>query len=254
MDDRPIGVFDSGTGGISVLRNLIRQLPCEDFIYYGDDKNAPYGTRPEEEILELARRDVDFLLEKNVKAIVIACNTATSAAAKTLRSEVDMPIIGMEPALKPAQLARKGGYIAVLATPATLRQRKFLELMEIYGDHAVPLPCPGLMEFAQRGETKGPCLEAFLAETFKDILKLHPESAVLGCTHYVFMRSEISKALGGIPLYDGNEGTARQLRRVLEQRGMLCSKKTGNVKLYTSAEDAGTLEIMRMLLDMPIEE
>ena len=126
--------------------------------------------------------------------------------------------------------------------------------MKLYGDHAVPLPCPGLMEFAQRGETKGAELEAFLAETFRDILKLHPKSAVLGCTHYVFMRNEIAKALGGIPLYDGNEGTARQLKRVLEQRGMLCSEKTGSVELYTSSEDASTLKTMRALLDMPIEE
>ena len=254
MDERPIGVFDSGTGGISVMRNLIRQLPWEDFIYFGDDMHAPYGTRPEEEILKLARGDVDFLLKKNVKAIVIACNTATSAAAKTLRSEMDMPIIGMEPALKPAQLARKGGYIAVLATPATLRQRKFLELMKLYGDHAVPLPCPGLMEFAQRGETCGDRLDTFLSETFRDILKLRPESAVLGCTHYVFMKSAISKALGGIPLYDGNEGTARQLRRVLEQKDMLCGEKTGTVSLYTSADDAATLDTMRKLLYMPIED
>ena len=94
----------------------------------------------------------------------------------------------------------------------------------------------------------------FLAETFKDILKLRPESAVLGCTHYVFMRSEISKALGGIPLYDGNEGTARQLRRVLAQRGMLCCEKTGKVELYTSSDDSAALKTKRMLLDMPIEE
>ncbi|MCR4622273.1 MAG: glutamate racemase [Clostridiales bacterium] len=254
MDDRPIGVFDSGTGGISVLRNLIRQLPGEDFIYYGDDKNAPYGTKPEEQILKLARKDVAFLLDRNVKAIVIACNTATSAAAKTLRSEMEMPIIGVEPALKPAQLARKGGYIAVLATPATLRQRKFTELMKLYGDHAVPLPCPGLMEFAQRGETQGERLDAFLADTFRDILKLRPESAVLGCTHYVFMKQAISKALGGIPLYDGNEGTARQLKRVLEQRGLLSTRSVGSVKLCTSAQSDAVMETMSRLLDMPIED
>lgn len=254
MDDRPIGVFDSGTGGISVLRNLIRQLPGEDFIYYGDDKNAPYGTKPEEQILKLARKDVAFLLDRNVKAIVIACNTATSAAAKTLRSEMEMPIIGMEPALKPAQLARKGGYIAVLATPATLRQRKFTELMKLYGDHAVPLPCPGLMEFAQRGETQGERLDSFLADAFRDILKLRPESAVLGCTHYVFMKQAISKALGGIPLYDGNEGTARQLKRVLEQRRMLSSRSAGSVALYTSAQSDTVIETMSRLLNMPIED
>ena len=126
--------------------------------------------------------------------------------------------------------------------------------MKLYGDHAVPLPCPGLMEFTQRGETCGDRLDTFLSETIRDILKLRPESAVLGCTHYVFMKSAISKALGGIPLYDGNEGTARQLRRVLEQKDMLCGEKTGTVSLYTSADDAATLDTMRKLLYMPIED
>lgn len=254
MDTRPIGMFDSGMGGISLLRNCVRLLPGEDFVYYGDDKNAPYGTRSESEILSLARADVDFLLSKNVKAIVIACNTATSAAAKVLRAEMEMPIIGIEPALKPAQEHRKDGIIAVLATPATLRQQKFTDLMTLYGENAVPLPAAGLMEFAERGETDSPVLAEFLKGIFAPLNGAKLDGVVLGCTHYTFLASAIRKVLPGVALYDGNEGTARQLMRVLGQRGLLNENgKTGSVSLYTSGEEEETLARMKMLLTKPIE-
>lgn len=254
MDNRPIGMFDSGMGGISLLRNCIRLLPGEDFIYYGDDANAPYGTRSESEILELARADVRFLLQKDVKAIVIACNTATSAAAKTLRSEMEMPIIGIEPALKPAQEHRNGGTIAVLATPATLRQKKFADLMSLYGENAVPLPAAGLMEFAERGETDSPALTAFLKNIFAPLAGVQLDGVVLGCTHYTFLAPAIRRVLPDVALYDGNEGTARQLRRVLEQKELLSQKReNGSVRLFTSGEEEKTLACMRMLLGKTIE-
>ena len=253
MIDNPIGVFDSGIGGISLLRNMREHLPGEDFIYYGDEKNAPYGTRPEAEILSLARADVDFLMRFQVKAIVIACNTATSAAAKTLRSELSLPIIGIEPALKPAQLERKDGVIAVLATNATLRQKKFLDLMKLYGERAYPLPCPGLMEFVERGATAGEELDAFLLETLKPLKDMHLDGVVLGCTHYSFIADAIKKALGGeVRLYDGNEGTARQLRRVLIQNGIDRKGENGSVRFYTSGNAEHTIPLMERLIKMPI--
>ncbi len=253
MDNRPIGVFDSGMGGISLLRNCVRMLPGEDFIYYGDDANAPYGTRSESEILRLVRADVDFLLSKDVKAIVIACNTATSAAAKVLRAEMEMPIIGIEPALKPAQEHRKGGSIAVLATPATIRQKKFTDLMSLYGENALPMPCPGLMEFAEKGETDSPGLDAFLQKLFEPLYGKQLDGVVLGCTHYTFLAPAIQKALPGVTLYDGNEGTARQLKRVLEQKGLLSNKNKGSVSLYTSGDEGEMLKRMNRLLNKPIE-
>ena len=252
MDRRPVGVFDSGTGGISLLRNLRRLLPGEVFIYYGDTKNAPYGIKTEAEILELAQNAVSFLLGSNVKAIVIACNTATSAAAKVLRSTLDIPIIGIEPALKPAELDWSGGEIAVLATPATLRQQKFLDLMTLYGSHAYPLPCPGLMEFAERGVTEGEELDCFLNKLFKPLAGKTLSGAVLGCTHYPFLAKAISKALPGVKLYDGNEGTARQLKRVLERNGLLSDAVSGEVRLYTSGDPEAVLPIMEKLLAYPI--
>ena len=252
MDSRPIGVFDSGTGGISLLRNLTALMPEENFIYYGDDKNAPYGTRPEEEILSLACEDVRFLMGFDVKAVVIACNTATSAAAKTLRSELTIPVIGIEPALKPAETERTEGVIAVLATPATLRQSKFEELMRLYGAHAVKLPCPGLMEFAERGVTEGEELDAFLRETFRPLREMNVTGAVLGCTHYVFMKQAISKALPGAKLYDGNEGTARRLLSVLREKGLQAPAGEGSVRYFSSSESAEQIDVMKRLMAMPI--
>ena len=248
VNRQPIGIFDSGLGGISVLRNMKRLLPFEDFVYYGDDRNAPYGTKEEAEILRLSENVVEFLLARNVKAIVIACNTATSAAAKTLRERLDIPIIGMEPALKPASLLRKNGMIAVMATPATLRQNKFRLLMEKYGEHALPLPCPGLMEFVENGVTEGKELDGFLSEMLRPYRDTQFDAAVLGCTHYVFLKRAIARALPGVPLVDGNEGTARQLRRVLEAGGSLNAEGEGSVSLFTSGDSVRLLPLMERLL------
>ncbi|MBQ3168646.1 MAG: glutamate racemase [Clostridia bacterium] len=244
MRSRPIGVFDSGLGGVSVLRNMSALLPKEDFIYFGDDKNAPYGTKSEEEILRLAIDDTSFLLQKNVKAIVIACNTATSAAANHLRETLSVPVIGMEPALKPASLSRKEGVIGVMATPATLKQKKFRLLYEKYGDHAMPIPCPGLMEFAEKGILSGEEIDVFLKNLLAPYRKFPLESVVLGCTHYVFLKAAISKALPGVILYDGNEGTARQLKRVLEERNWLKETGEGSVSMYTSGDESHILPLM----------
>ena len=248
MKSCPIGVFDSGIGGISVLRNMRADLPREDFIYFGDDKNAPYGTRPEPEILRLAEADADFLLEKHVKAIVIACNTATSAAAAALRERLSIPVIGMEPALKPASLFRKDGLVAVLATSATLRQEKFRRLMERYGEYAVPVPCPGLMDYVERGITEGAELDAFLQRTLAPFREYRFDAAVLGCTHYVFLKDAIQKAMPGVRLFDGNEGTSRQLARVLSDRGWRKETGEGSVKLYSSAENPAVIRLMERLL------
>ena len=250
MDNRPIGVFDSGLGGISLLRNMRALLPREAFIYYGDETNAPYGTKSEEEILSLSRRDVAFLLDFDVKAVVIACNTATSAAAKTLRAEMSLPIIGIEPALKPAQLERREGAIAVLATPATLRQRKFRDLMQLYGEGAISVPCPGLMEFAERGELTGERLRMYLSRLFQPYTNAKVEAVVLGCTHYIFLKRAFGAFFPGVPLIDGNEGTVRQLIRRLKESDLLAPQDAqGGVELLSSG-NGEALQTMRRLLDM----
>lgn len=247
MRFRPIGVFDSGLGGVSVLRNMHALLPNEDFIYFGDDKNAPYGTKTEEEILRLAVDDASFLLQKNVKAIVIACNTATSAAAEHLRQTLSIPVIGMEPALKPASLNRKNGVVGVMATPATLKQKKFRILYEKYGEYAMPIPCPGLMEFAEKGILSGAAIDTYLEDLLRPYRQFPLESIVLGCTHYVFLKAAIQKAIPDITLYDGNEGTAKQLKRVLDDRNWLKTSGKGSITMYTSGDESHILPLMQTL-------
>ena len=143
MDERPVGVFDSGLGGVTVLMSAVRLLPGEDFIYLGDNLHAPYGDRTPAEVLLFTREAVHSLIHMGCKAVLIACNTATSAAAATLRNELDLPIVGMEPALKPASLLPGEGRVLVMATAMTLRLEKFHRLMERYGENAAPIPCPG---------------------------------------------------------------------------------------------------------------
>ena len=148
MADRnsPIGVFDSGVGGIGTLAALRRELPDERFLFYGDTADAPYGTKSRDEVMACVGRIMDHLLAQDVKAVVITCNTATAVAAAELRARYELPIIGIEPALKPAHEQRRDGSILVLATPMTLKLEKFRALYERYGEGAIPLPCPGLME------------------------------------------------------------------------------------------------------------
>ncbi|MBQ8137091.1 MAG: glutamate racemase, partial [Clostridia bacterium] len=218
----PVGVFDSGAGGISVLKTMARLLPNEDFLFYGDDANAPYGTKTPEEVRRLAENAVRFLLENSAKAVVIACNTATAAAAETLRARYQMPIIGMEPAIKPASGYRKGGIVLSMATPGTLKSEKYRRLSEKYGEGVVPLPCPGLMEFVERGILDGGELREYLQRLFAPFQDQKVDAVVLGCTHYVFLRHVIASFFApGTPVLDGNLGTAKQLERRLAEEGLL---------------------------------
>ena len=246
-DARPIGVFDSGVGGVSVLRDLVRLLPRERFIYYGDNKNAPYGTRSEEEIRALSLDVANWLLSRDVKAMLVACNTATSAAIQTLRERLSIPVVGMEPALKPAYELHADGKILVLATPATLRQAKFHRLYERYGEHAVALPGPELVEFVERGRCEGDEIDAYLARRFADVQGEKLAAAVLGCTHFSFLKKALGRALPGVPLLDGNEGSARRLEYLLRENGTLREDGEGSVEFFTSGDEDVFLPLMRRL-------
>ncbi len=245
--ERPIGVFDSGVGGLSVLAEMRRLLPREHFIFYGDNANAPYGLKDEGEIVRLTLAAVDILLSTDIKALVLACNTATSAAAPALRARLNIPVIGMEPALKPAQALRHGGKILVMATPATLKLPKFGDLMRLYGEGAVPVPVRGLVERIERGEVSGPETEDLLRETLSPHLREPVDAVVLGCTHYIFAKEAIRKAVGpDARLVDGNLGTARQLARRLE--GQMRQEGEGSVTLLTSGDETACLPLMRRLM------
>ncbi len=219
----PIAVFDSGIGGLTTLSQVRKLLPGENFIYFADIAHAPYGEKSTAEIVSLMEKNTGYLLEKKIKALVIACNTATSAAAALLRSRLNLPVLGLEPALKPA--AARHQRIAVLATSLTLREEKFSRLMtEIAQDKQVlSLPCPGLMELAEKD---------FTAETAHQYLRclIDPytdkvEALVLGCTHYVFFRSWLEQNYPQLVIYDGNMGVARHLQHVLEEKNLINRNK-----------------------------
>lgn len=256
LDQRPVGLLDSGLGGISVLGEALRQLPNEDYVYYGDTANAPYGDKTPEEVLGLVHQAVERLIELRCKAIVIACNTATSVSAGKLRQELKLPIIGMEPALKPASLLPGEGKILVMATRVTLALPKFQALMAQYGRDAVPVPCPGLMECVERGELEGPQVTALLRQLLGPWLSQPVKAVVLGCTHYPFLRKAIAALFPeGTPLIDGNAGSVRQLRRRLEEEGLLSNRQEpGRVTFLSSSEEPSVLQRMQTMLELCANE
>lgn len=236
---QPIAVFDSGMGGISVLRELYRLMPDEDYLFFGDSANAPYGDRSLEEVRRLTVRNVEALLERGVKAVVVACNTATSAAIEALREKhPDIPIIGLEPAMKPAAEENTGGRILVLATELTTHLERYRRLMERYSQVArlIPISASGLMEFVERKQMGSPELEAFLRRLLAPYLTEPVDAVVLGCTHYPFLREDIAKVVGDrVRFYDGGAGTARVTRARLEEAGLRNSPDhRGEVEFHNS--------------------
>lgn len=218
-----VGVFDSGVGGISVLQHLVRELPHEDFRFFGDSANAPYGGKEPGEVCRLSCQIADRMLADGAKALVIACNTATSAAAPTLRDRYpEVPIIGVEPALKPAVLAGGTGKVLVMATEVTLALDKFHRLEELWARDAQveTVACAGLVDWIERGNLDAPELHKVLEHLIGGY-RGEVDRVVLGCTHYPFVRRQIADVLGDVRFFDGGEGTARQLRRLLAQGELL---------------------------------
>jgi len=252
-----IFVFDSGMGGISVLRELVKQMPKEDFYYFGDSKNAPYGTRTKEEVQELTLSHVKKALDHHCKAVAIACNTATTAAVSKLRELYpDLPLVGIEPALKPAAEAFPGEDIVVMATPMTIREEKFHRLLDRYKDMANidALPCPGLMEYVEEGRLEDPSLEPFLMDLLSKHLANPPKAVVLGCTHYPFVKNHVQNILGdSVAIFDGSEGTARELKRRITEAGLLrTDDHEGNVTFQTSAGGREKIDLCHKLLNLNI--
>lgn len=249
MDKRtlPIGIMDSGMGGLSVLREAIRLMPQEDFIYYGDSANTPYGTRGTEEIQQLTEKCIRVLVERDVKEIIIACNTATSAAASMLREKYpEIPIIGIEPALKPAVLKHPGGNILVTGTELTLRERKFRHQLQCYEGkaHIYVQPLGRIVNFVEQGSLDSEELKQYLEHFLTPWASLGLDAVVLGCTHFPFATSQIRRAVGQRPeLIDGAEGTAREAVRQLEKRGLLQDgSREGQIEICQSSEDDSWLK------------
>ena len=250
--DEWILVFDSGLGGISVLRELVQVLPGERFLYFGDSQNAPYGTRATEEVRELTQRCIASLMPRGVKAVVIACNTATAAAIEALRAQYpEKIVVGMEPALKLAAERHAGGRILVMATNVTLREHKFCALMDRFSSvcRVVPLPCPGLVEYIEAGCLHTPEVREYLQALLAPALTDGVDAIVLGCTHFPFLKPLIRELAGPqVEILDGGAGTAQQPRRRLEAKGLLRGAGDGTVELQNSLGTPQILEVSARLL------
>ena len=248
----PIGVFDSGLGGISVVRQIVQDMPHERVLYFGDSANAPYGTKTPQEVRRLSFDIMERFMSQGVKAVVIACNTATSAAVNALRDHYDIPIIGMEPALKvacdrgdtaagdgPAPARHMPQHVIVAATPLTLREHKFAALMDRFKANNMisPQPCPDLVEIVESGRLCDHDLVMRTLHRYFDGYDLPSiDSVVLGCTHFVFYRDYFRELLPSTTaIIDGNRGTVRHLGMVLESLGKLAPEEMdGGVEIANS--------------------
>lgn len=243
---QPIGVFDSGFGGISVLGTLRQVLPNEYFIFYGDSAYAPYGEKSKAEIKERCFAICEHLIKQNVKAIVIACNTATSACVKELRAHYDIPIIGMEPALKPAVNGLSDQCVVVMATPFTLKEEKFALLMNRYSETntIIKLATPKLVRIVENDQLDDlSYVKAVLNDYFKDIDLNKVNAIVLGCTHFVFYKDIIKDMIPShITIYDGNLGTALHLKDTLTKLNLLSNNQGG----YLIENSKHNLEILKL--------
>lgn len=247
----PIGVFDSGLGGLSVLRDIRALLPHEDLVYVADSGAAPYGDRPGEFIESRAAAMTEFLVGHGVKAMVVACNTATAVAVRALRERFAIPIIAIEPAVKPAAAMSKSGVVGVMATSLTLASENFRRLAEQYGQgvRIVPQPCPGLVELVEAGRLEGPEVRAQVAGCVLPLINDGADTIVLGCTHYPFLMKEIRAVAGEqVNIIDPAIAVARELQRRLDGAGLLAGHEhKGTDRFYTTGVVAHVEAVLSML-------
>ncbi len=253
-----IGVMDSGVGGISVLKHIHALLPHENLMYMADSKYAPYGNKTAEEITARCFELADYLIAKNVKALVVACNTATAAAINAMREKYSLPIIGMEPAVKPAAEASKNGVIGVLATVGTLKSAQFAALLESYGRNVkvVTQACVGLVECIERGELDTPETKALIRQYTSPLLAEGADTIVLGCTHYPFVKDAIREILGDkISLIDTGAAVAKQLKRQLAEKNLLSTgKQKAEVHFWTNSEAENAEQVTEKLWGYQVDE
>ena len=266
-DTAPIGIFDSGIGGLSVLRHVRALLPNEALIYFADSGFAPYGEKPESVIVERALGIAAFLLKFNIKAIVVACNTATAAAIAALRERYpDLQVVGVEPGLKPAAALTHSGVVGVLATAGTLASDKFQKLQQqistATGVTFIPQACNGLADQIEKGELQSRDTAALVQRYVAPLLAQKVDTLVLGCTHYPFVEPLIASvaavAGGSVHMVDTGEPVARQLERLLAQHGLLRpdAPLQGELRAYTTGSRTALSTAFRMLLDLnpPVDE
>ena len=251
-----IGVFDSGVGGLSVLRAIRAALPHEHLVYVADSGHAPYGDQSEAHITQRTLSVGDWLAAQGVKAITIACNTATVVAAKSLREQTHLPVVAIEPAIKPAVAMTRSGVVGVLATRQTVQSASVARLVELYGaDKRILLQgCPGLVAQVERADLHSADTEALLRQFITPLIEQGADTLVLGCTHYPFLRDLIQRVAGeGVTLLDPAEAVARELARRLAEAGPLsAASQWGEVQFFTSGDVAQAQAVMSHLWDAPL--
>jgi len=251
----PVGIFDSGIGGLSVAREIRRELPSEHLLYLADSAWVPYGDRGVDEVRARTLAGGRYLQERGAKVLVVACNTASGAALELLRERLAIPVVGLEPAVKPAVAASRNGRVGVMATVGTLRSDRYARLVEAYanGSRVVAQPCPGLADLIEDGHLDDDELRARLAEFAEPLREAGVDTVVLGCTHYPFVRAHIEAALGpGVRLLDSGPAIARQTARVLRERGALQGEGPGSLRLLTTGDAAEVAAVAARIWGAPL--
>ncbi|WP_394754611.1 glutamate racemase [Crenothrix sp.] len=257
MHKNPIGVFDSGVGGLSVLREIRKLLPEEDLLYVADSAHAPYGDKSKEYILERSATIMDFFVSRNVKAIVVACNTATGAAVKELRPKYNVPMIAMEPAVKPASERSQTGIIGVLATHRTIDSNNFQILFARFAGQVkiITQACPGLVEQVELGYLDSHKIRALLSQYIQPLVAKNVDFIVLGCTHYPFLAPIIQEIAGAsVTVIDSGAAIARELKSRLEKASTISNRQDfGCVQFWSSDKDGKATRIISQLWATDVE-
>lgn len=251
-DCRPIGVFDSGAGGLTVLLELLKILPHERYIYFADTANCPYGTKPAQTIVELSERITNFLLNLQCKLVVVACNTATAAAIDKLRANYRVPFIGMEPAIKPASQNTKTKSIGVLATAGTFKGRLYIETSRKYATdvNVCYQVGEGLVELVEAGKANSPEAESLLRKYITPMIDCNIDHLVLGCTHYPFLKPIIDKIVSAdVTIIDPAPAVALQTKRVAEQNLLACHEKKHPCEVHVDFYSSGNSDVLRGLVE-----
>lgn len=249
----PIGVFDSGVGGLSVLRDIRRELPAEDLIYVADSAHAPYGDKPGALVQARALALVEFLLKRDAKTIVVASNTVTGVAVEALRQRYDVPIVAIEPAVKPAVSRTRSGVVGVIATTQTLSAAKYARLVQAHADgvRVLAQPCPGLVDRVEAGDLSSSDTRHLVEQYVRPLVEQGADTLVLGCTHYPFLSEVIQAAAGpGVAVIDSAVPVAREVRRRLSAASLLASgTRPGTEEFWTTGTPAQVQRVIAQLWD-----
>jgi glutamate racemase len=235
----PVGIFDSGVGGLSVAREIRRALPAEDLVYVADTAYCPYGDRDVQEVRHRAVAVGRYLEQAGAKVVIVACNTATGAALEALRQTLTVPVIGLEPAVKTGVARTHNKRVAVMATVGTLRSERYARLVRDHGDGVSILaqPCPGLADLIEQGHLDDDVLAARVADLTRPIREARADTVVLGCTHYLFVEDAVRRALGpDVQIVDSGPAIARRLAQVLSAAGLEAAPGLGSLRMWTTGE------------------